>query len=259
MQRSRRAFIGTAMGASLGIGGFAPRAGSGIMLAQSIPDTAALDQINADQERLFRSMVQDGITRERYQQAVSNLRLTAIDARTHDRDTVLKNGTAAVVNQVGRQAILSRMLDAEAQMNAKARELGWNLPVAVPAVDPDGKLTDFMSGDLSYSVVVDDAATALANLYPTIQDRLLAGVGSAAPSTFAGDACGVLQDGGNESMCATFEIFQEVYGAITSMMCAVGGMAGVLSLGTLAAIAAGVCLGGWVGSATMSLISYWHC
>ena len=263
---TRRTFLGKTATASLGLGiggGLVmPQAHGGIVLAQSVPDDENLEQLNRDLERVTRQIAQDGLNQDRYQQVTSYMRLYATDARENDRDAGLLEGVRAALDhpQGGRPTFIDQMLARHEEINAKAREMGIEQAVADPIPNPDGRLTQFLNGDIKYSTAYDDLANALDNLYPTIRERLVAGIGPRDP-VFAGDACGLLQDddGDNESFCATFQELREVQGILTGIICSLSGLASFLSLGVLLAIAVGACTGGAIGAAALWLINYWSC
>ena len=189
------------------------------------------------------------------------MRLYAINARENDRDAWFLDGVQFVLDhpQGGRATFIDQMLDQHEEINAKALEMGIQQAVADPIPDPDGKLTQFLNGDFKYSTAYDNVADELDNLYPTIRERLAAGIRPREPVS-AGNTRGRLQDdaGGNES-CEAFTTLREVHGILTGIICAFSGVAGFLSMGAFLAIAVGACTGGAIGTGALWLIDYWSC
>ena len=165
---TRRAFLGVA---AAGAGAVFAGLTLDKRIAWAQPNDLVLEEITRDMRRLVEAMQTRGLTRDRFQAIIHNVRLHAVYSRASNHDDLVRREIQAAVDREGRSSLLYRM-QFEALDEALDRErllppLGF-----ISAQDAAAGLDTLLRpGGLSNHLA--QLSVGLEDLYSQFEDRLV--------------------------------------------------------------------------------------
>ena len=103
---TRRAFLGVA---AAGAGAVFAGLTLDKRIAWAQPNDLVLEEITRDMRRLVEAMQTRGLTRDRFQAIIHNVRLHAVYSRASNHDDLVRREIQAAVDREGRSSLLYRM------------------------------------------------------------------------------------------------------------------------------------------------------